>query len=81
MLTAQTEAQYLAERRQEALSRLARQYPQFHAEPDPLTGGWLVRNEHVPGRITLVSAEGECSCRQGRLWDRCKHLAAVEAAR
>lgn len=77
--TLPNEAMILEERRRETLSRLARRYPQFHAEPDPVSGGHIVRNEKVPGRVTVVDAQGRCSCARGRLFDICKHIAAVEA--
>ena len=49
----------------------------FVAERDDITGGWVVRNEHVPGRVALVT-DDQCSCRQGAVWGICKHIAAVE---
>lgn len=71
-------ASILEDRRGETLARLARQHPQFIAEPDTITGGWIVRNVNVPGRFDIVSIDGECSCRQGRVFGLCKHLAAIE---
>ena len=77
MLTTYQEAVIIEERRRSALQRLAKQYPQFVAEADPVSGGYIVRNRLVPGRVTIVTAGGECSCTRYRLFDLCKHVAAV----
>lgn len=78
MVTTHNAADVLAKRRRESLSRLARQYPHYVAELDTVTDGWIVRNVNVPGRVELVNDRGECSCRYGRVFGVCRHIAAVE---
>lgn len=77
MLTAYQEAVIIEERRRSALQRIRRQYPQFIAEADPVSGGYIVRNAKIPGRAVLVDPDGVCNCRRYRLFDLCKHAAAV----
>lgn len=79
MVTTINEGAMLAERRRSALQRIRRQYPQFVAERDHAGEGYIVRNRLVPGRVTIVTAGGECSCTRYRLFDLCRHVAAVAA--
>lgn len=79
MVTKHNEAIALAKLRRESLSRVARQYPHFVAEPDTITGGHIVRNVTVPGPVELERETGECTCKYGRMFGVCRHMAIVEA--
>lgn len=69
----------IEEARRERLSRLASRAAHFATEADPVhSGGYIVRNQRVPGRVEVVNAAGDCSCRRFAIWRRCKHAALVE---
>jgi len=64
--------------RRERSRRLALQASHFETAPDAITGGHVVRNPRIPGRIEVVNTSGECSCRRFTLWGVCRHSALVE---
>lgn len=64
--------------RRECVSRLARQASHFETAPEVVTGGHVVRNPRIPGRVEVVNRAGECTCRRFAVRGRCKHAALVE---